>query len=98
MSGVQETSKLAYFNKILPNLTGQKREICDLILRTGSMTNKEISEMLGLEINSTTPRVNQLVKKGVLEEKGRRPCRITGNLAIEWGIKDMEAVKTIYIP
>lgn len=54
----------------------------------GSHTNLEISVFLNIPINQVTPRTNELVKKGFLEEKQRRQCEISGRKAIVWGLKN----------
>lgn len=48
------------------------------------ITNTEIADYIGWPINTVTPRVNELCKKGRLEEFERRKCKITGRLAIAW--------------
>jgi len=50
-------------------------------------TNLEVSRELKLPINQVTPRTNELVKMGLLEEKDKRKCKISGRKAIEWGLK-----------
>lgn len=50
------------------------------------MTNREISKVLDWEINTVTPRVNELRKMGFIEEMGKRDCRISGMNAYVWGV------------
>ena len=50
------------------------------------MTNLELSQFLGLPINSVTPRVNELVKAGVVVRVDIK-FQMTGRTAIVWGIK-----------
>jgi DNA-binding IclR family transcriptional regulator len=48
------------------------------------LTNKELSRMTGIEINSITPRVFELREMGAVVECPKRPCTISGRMAITW--------------
>lgn len=38
----------------------------------------ELAEKLGLRLSSVCGRVNELLARGLIEEAGVRPCRVTG--------------------
>lgn len=61
----------------------QLKVLADLVER-GPATNTEIAHRLDLPINTITPRTNELVARGMVREKERRPCSITGRKAIVW--------------
>lgn len=86
MSNVRQTSVEAYF-EVLPKLGNRQFEVM-MALYTKPATDKEIAEKLNRPINTVTPRRNELVKQGIVEEKERRECSITGHRAIAWGIVD----------
>lgn len=83
MSGVRDTSIISYFDN-LPKVGDKQAEVLQAITKLGTPTNLEISSFLGWPINQITPRVNELVKKGLVEERWKRPCHISGRLAIAW--------------
>lgn len=54
----------------------------------GPCTDMELVKMLNFsDANRIRPRRYELMKKGIVEEVDRRPCKITGRRAIVWGIK-----------
>ena len=82
---VQDTSAQAYY-AVLQTL-GYKQEMVYLKLKEiGNATNNELKQALGWEINTVTPRVNELRKLGIVKEGTRRPCRVSGMTAIAWEI------------
>lgn len=48
------------------------------------LTNMEVASLLGWSINRVTPRVFELRERGLLKEACKRPCSITGRMAIAW--------------
>lgn len=84
---IQQTSLFAYHNEIKPSLSDRHDAVMNAFDTNDGFTNKELASFLGWEINRVTPRVNELVKMGLLEEKTRRPCKETGRSAIVWGAK-----------
>ena len=82
---IQQTSIEAY-RDIQESLGDRQKRIYVLIKSLGSPTNKEISTFGGIEINCVTPRTNELVKKGLVQECKKRICKISGRTAIAWSI------------
>lgn len=82
---IQQTSLLAY--KDLQETLGKRQLEVYNQLKIGSATNSELSHILGVRINSITPRVYELRKKGFVERKTVRTCMVTGRKAIEWRLK-----------
>lgn len=82
---VQETSRIAYEQEILPSLRGRQTDVIrEFMANQGpdGMTNNELKVRLGWEINQVTPRVNELKHREILLEIQKRPCHVTGRLAI----------------
>lgn len=82
---MQETSLYAYFDIKNNGVLGRMQEDVFRIILNNSkipLTNKEISKMLGIEINSITPRVGELRNMTIMWEgryyrvidAGKRPC------------------------
>jgi len=96
MSQVQQTSLEAYYSDVLPSLSQRQKLILGVLLQGGDWTNTEISSYLGIPINTVTPRVNELVhpkdpkEKPLIEEVGKRKCKITGRTAIAWRVVKKE--------
>lgn len=84
---IQSTSKQVYFSEVLPTLGDRQKAIYSVLNKHYNLTNKELSSLLGWEINTITPRVNELVKKGFVHEVERRKCKVTGRNSIAWGVK-----------
>jgi len=89
----QATSHQAY--KEIKKTLGQRQAIVLNIFEfvPYAITNSEIAARLEWTINTVTPRTNELVKKGLLKEDGKRKCTITGRTAIAWRIKRPEENK-----
>lgn len=84
---IQETSKQVYFHEVKPTLGDRQKRVYEVLNGYNDLTNKELASLLGWEINTVTPRVNELVKLGLVEEVTKRKCRASGRTAIAWGIK-----------
>ena len=83
--GVKQTSLLSY-EEILPSLGKRQALVYSCIERLGSITNLQISRNLKLPINSVTPRVLELRKKGlVIEDKVI--IQETGKAAQAWRVR-----------
>ena len=62
-----------------------KRQIISLLQQHQSLTDREISSILGYDDpNKIRPRRNELVKLGIVEEDCKRICLIGGKLSIAW--------------
>jgi predicted transcriptional regulator len=83
-TSIQPTSLNAFYTEIKPHLGDRQKVVLEEIKKGGNMTNSEIKEALGVEINTVTPRVNELVKLGLVMEGGKRTCRVTGRTVIAW--------------
>jgi hypothetical protein len=81
---IQGTSRAAW-DSIQPKL-GANQETILTIIRSNpnGITNAEIAALLNWTINRVTPRVNELVKKKVVLDAGKRTCKATGNTAHAW--------------
>lgn len=79
---VQQMSILAY--KEIQDLGARQRQVLNIIRSRGFANNLEIAKDLGLPINSVTPRTNELVAKGLVQESHKDYCPITGKLVIFW--------------
>ena len=80
----QPTSLDAYFSEILPTLGQRQREVLKEIAKHLDITNTELSDSLGIPINAITPRVNELVKKGLVVKSQIRKCKSTGRNVMAW--------------
>ena len=98
---VRDTSMEVYVNKVLPGLTAARRRVFAMYWRfpNSSKTNEEMCAIMTKEdptfkINRYTPRRGELVKMGLLEEKVKRICGVTGNMA--WAVGLTEKGKQLY--
>ena len=79
-------TSLDAFQSIKPELGSRQKVVFDVISYLGTPTNTEINNYLGIPINSIVPRVNELRKKGLVRDAGKRECKITGRLVHCWRI------------
>ena len=84
---ITETSQLAYKNDAIPNLGSRQQKVLETLIVMGQATNLELATRLGSPINTITPRMNELVKLGKVEQVGKRNCSVSGRLAYVWGLK-----------
>ena len=81
--GIQQTSLEAYVS-IVFDLSNKQQRVYQLIKRLQPCSNKQISEYSRLAINSITPRVLELRKKGIVSNQGTRICPVTGKREMLW--------------
>ena len=67
----------------------RQREIMDLLERVNEpLNNRMIAELLGLPINSTTPRIFELREKGRVESAGTQHDSVTNRNTIFWRVRE----------
>jgi DNA-binding MarR family transcriptional regulator len=85
---VQDTSAEAYYRDVRPQLGPKQKRVLDVIHHAKRpVCNQEISGHMQLPINSVTPRVNELVSKGVVEMAFKGIYPGTGRRVIYWRVK-----------
>ena len=77
----QDTSLEAY--QSLDDIGKRQKDVLRAIKILREPTNLEISNFLGIPINSITPRTNELVKMGLVVFS-RRKLNPTGRPALAW--------------
>lgn len=82
---IQQTSIEAY-KSILPELGEKQREVFEVIVKHPGMSNHDIARFLGWEINTVTPRVNELRNMGVIEYHSTKVDRITNRNVMTWEV------------
>jgi transcription initiation factor IIE alpha subunit len=80
---IQPTSLVSYY-EILPNLGKRQKMVLEVIENNPEITNTEIAAQLKFPINSITPRVFELRKKGLVCISRIRKCKVTGKNVIAW--------------
>lgn len=83
---VRATSLLAY-QSLFPGLS-YRQTLVFRVLRKRPMSNRELSVFLRWPINSVTPRVNELLKKGCVVPVDRKVDVVTGREVMVWGVRD----------
>jgi len=76
LQGLRTTSLLAYA-EALENLGARQKQILKTIDKIEPCNNLMISRYTGLPINSVTPRVYELKRKGLIKELKVGECPIT---------------------
>jgi len=80
---IRQTSLEAY-NSL--DINKRQKTVYDGFKVHGEHTNLEISQILCLPINQVTPRTNELYKKGLLYNKYKKVCDVSGRTAICWSV------------
>tara|TARA_R110000824_G_scaffold87475_2_gene215636 strand:- start:1939 stop:2247 length:309 start_codon:yes stop_codon:yes gene_type:complete len=65
-------SQSAYIKEVVESIPNQDKDF--------GITLRELTRTTGFDINAVSGRVNELKKKGDIEECSKRRCRITGRL------------------
>lgn len=84
---IRQTSLMAYqdITEDKKLLNYRYNQIINIIHNSYGMTDREIADKLGYkDPNKIRPRRNELMKKGIIIDCGKRPCRITGKFVHFW--------------
>ena len=86
---IQETSKVSYLELVNSDKLGEmQKKVLDGIVALKEATDREVADFLNLEINIVTARRNELFQDKIVEDVTKRPCKITGRLALVWRLKE----------
>lgn len=79
-TNVRDTSIAAYDSV---DLSRGQRRVVEFLMKypERDWTRNELATKSGIPINCVTPRVLELIRAGVLEERVRRGCRVSGKQA-----------------
>lgn len=83
---IQLTS-LEAFMDIQPDLGFRQKQVLDVIQKMPFVCNYEISVILGLPINSITPRVKELRDLGMVVCMGTKQDKVSGRNVMIWSVK-----------
>lgn len=81
---ITDTSLKAYYGDVLPTLGARHELVLKVFINKGNFSNSELANFLQWPINTVTPRVNELRKKGLLRFAGKRKCKVTGKEVMTW--------------
>jgi len=87
---MMDTSLDAY-QQIKKELGKRQRAVLDTInhiihIKNTFPTNLEISQFMGIPINSITPRTNELEKLGHITRYNKRLCKVSKRMAYTWRV------------
>lgn len=85
--GVTQTS-MESFKAVVPKLSEKQQVVYDTIHDNPGMSNHDIARFLHWEINTVTPRVNELRDKGVVDYGGDKVDRLTDRKVMTWRVID----------
>jgi hypothetical protein len=83
-SGNAPTTSLAAAEAALPKSGTRRREVYDILLTDGDLTDNEIGERLSMDLNTVRPRRGELEEMGLVMDSGVRRLTPSGNEAIVW--------------
>ena len=83
---IQLTS-LEAFMSVLPELGDRQKQVLDVIRKIPYVCNYEISVILGLPINSVTPRVKELRDLGLVVCLGTKLDKVSNRNVMIWEAK-----------
>lgn len=73
-------------------------DVYEVIFQHGPLTQMEAWQYFDkkhIQLRSVTPRFSELLERDVIGITRERPCKITGNLAIEWDVTNRLPVPVI---
>ena len=82
---IQQTSRQAYYS--LKDLGARQYIVLKTIQLSNSICNLDIAKLLVIPINQVTPRTNELVKEGLVEES-HKDIGPTGRRVIFWKLSE----------
>ena len=68
----------------IDDLCDRQREVYLAIRENGPITNRELSQLMNLPINSITGRVRELVQRNMVVSFGKRYDAVTNRNVNEW--------------
>lgn len=96
MNGYRETSMVAYAS-IIDSLGDRHKAVIRAMNQLSEATNLGLSRFLNWEINKVTPRVNELVKKGLIKESKVDKDPLTGRQSTFWKLANRDEIKILKI-
>jgi len=81
-----QTTSIASYNLIKPELPRREEELYDHLALHGPLCNVEIADDLALPINSVTPTTFALRQKGLVVESHRAKYAPTNRTVIYWKV------------
>lgn len=82
---IQPTSRQAY-DSIRDSLGDRQKKVLSMLDMSQGLTNRELAHLLNWPINTVTPRVNELVRHGLVQEDCKRKCSLGGRMSIAWKV------------
>lgn len=84
---VRDTSKQSYHELSPDDLSDKQQTVLVVIHANPDCTDRELAELLGYDDpNELRPRRYELVDLGLVEQNGKRVCKVTGKKAYVWRI------------
>lgn len=83
---IQQTSIRA-FREISEEINDRQAKVYNTIALMPKINNTEIAKYLKKPINTITPRVHELRKKGLIKQAGTKKCPITNKTTMAWEIE-----------
>ena len=80
----QFTGQMSLLQTIAEGKVGKRQQQILDCLHEQALNNNEMAKRLNLPINSITPRVRELVKKGLVAEHKKAKDHLTNRLVIYW--------------
>ena len=77
------TTSYEALQTISSTLSRRQAEVLECLKIHGAMTNHEIARAMGREINTITPRILELRRKGLVSSGGSK-IDVTGHRAMIW--------------
>ena len=80
---------MTYFDLKEEGLIGERQMLVYGAFKNhGDHTDLELVKLIGFtDANRVRPRRNELVKMGLIANKGKRPCHVSGRVAKVWGVR-----------
>jgi DNA-binding MarR family transcriptional regulator len=82
---MRQTSIKSY-QSIVDSIGSRQSQVLATLKKFGHLSNREISEKLGIPINQITPRTNELVQKGLVYHAGYQEDRLSKRTVMVWGL------------
>lgn len=85
----RDTSIHAYYDRVKPTLGNRQKVVFEMLRNKDNWTNSELAQTLEWPINTVCPRIFELRKLGLVEDSGKRICKVGGLMAHAWKIRNI---------
>jgi len=79
-------TSLDAWSKVMDELPTRQKQVLRAITKHPDHTNNELSKILGIPLQSVTPRTGELLALNLIKRVEKRACAVTGGSSWTWSV------------